>query len=325
MDEPLLVTVITPAYNRASYLDETILSILNQDYPNIEYIVLDDGSKDNTREVLSKYTGRITWESHTNIGETRTVNKGFGMAKGEIICIVNSDDPLLPGAVRTAVEFMEDRPELLVAYPNWLKIDPQSQPLEEVYLPEYDYLYMLYHHHCIVGPGAFIRRKALSFASGRDPDFRYVADYEYWLRLGLFGPFARIPQVLATFRSHPDSASIAAVGKRMADEHIRLINKIYNLPNLTPEVKAGRRLAYSWAHFVAMEMCGNAYWEGYKHQVMSYLYYPKNVQDAYWQSMTTVHPLLPTRQALYCFIQNHAVTRGLWSMIRPVRDWVKNR
>ena len=83
-----LVTVITPAYNRASYLVETIESVLGQDYPRLEYIVLDDGSTDNTREVLGKYEGRIIWETHPNMGETRTVNKGFGLARGEIVVVV---------------------------------------------------------------------------------------------------------------------------------------------------------------------------------------------------------------------------------------------
>jgi glycosyltransferase involved in cell wall biosynthesis len=103
-EKELLVTIITPAYNRANYLDETIQSILNQDYPNLEYIVLDDGSKDNTVEVLKKYRGRIIWETHPNIGETRTVNKGLSMAHGDIIGIVNSDDPLLPGAVASRLK-----------------------------------------------------------------------------------------------------------------------------------------------------------------------------------------------------------------------------
>ena len=198
-----LVSIVTPAYNRASYLDETIQSVLSQDYPNIEHIVLDDGSTDNTREVLEKYTGRIIWETHPNMGETRTVNKGWSMAHGEIVAVVNSDDPLLPGAVSAAAAFLQTHPDILVAYPDWDFIDPDSNVTGHHQVPEYDYLHMLRRHHCSVGPGAFIRRQAFELAGMRDPEFRYVADFEYWLRLGLYGKFARIPKTLATFRVHP--------------------------------------------------------------------------------------------------------------------------
>jgi len=256
-----LVTVITPAYNRADFIGEVIESVLNQGYPNLEYIVLDDGSKDNTCDILRKYSDRIIWESHANLGETRTVNKGIFKGHGDIFCIVNSDDPLLPGALHAAVAFMNARPDILVAYPNWVKIGPKSEWLEDVYLPEYDYFYMVRQHHCIVGPGAFIRRRAFELAGGgRDPEFRYVADFEFWLRAGLYGSFARIPDKLATFRVHPDSASKAATGRRMANEHIRLMDKYFAMPNIPSDILAIKREAYAWAHFVAAEFSGPNRW-----------------------------------------------------------------
>src|SRR5436190_713479 len=116
-----LVTVITPTYNRASFLEETILSVLNQDYPNIEYIVLDGRSTDNTAEIANKYKGKIVWNSHENKGEHWAVNKGFSMAHGEIIGVVNSDDPLLPGAIREFVKFMVENPNIVGVYPDWIK------------------------------------------------------------------------------------------------------------------------------------------------------------------------------------------------------------
>lgn len=269
-----LVSIVTPAYNRASYLDETIQSVLEQEYLRIEYIVLDDGSTDNTREVLEKYTGRVTWETQPNTGETRTVNKGWRMARGEIVAVVNSDDPLLPGAVSTVVDFMQSHPDILVAYPNWAFIGPNSEITGYVHLPEYDYLYMLKRHHCIVGPGAFIRRRAFELTGMRDPEFRYVADFEYWLRLGLYGPFGRIPKTLATFRVHPESASVSHKGVAMADEHIRLIQKFYSLPDLPPEVQKVRAEAFSWAHHVAAEMCGPARCASLRHYLYFALYHP---------------------------------------------------
>jgi glycosyltransferase involved in cell wall biosynthesis len=269
-----LVSIITPAYNRASYLDETIQSILDQDYPRIEYIVLDDGSTDNTKEVLEKYTGRIIWETHPNMGETCTVNKGWSMSHGDIVTVVNSDDPILPGAVSEAVTFMQAHPDILVAYPDWNMIGPDSKFLEHYQTREYDYLYMLRRHHCTPGPGAFIRHKAFEMTGMRSPEFRYVADFEYWLRLGLYGKFAHIPKTLATFRVHPDSTTVSHRGKAMADEHIRLMNQFYSSPDLPPEVHKVRAEAFSWAHLVAATACGPARREARKHLIKSIRYAP---------------------------------------------------
>ena len=288
-----LVTIITPAYNRASYLDETIQSVLNQDYPNIEYIILDDGSKDNTREVLEKYKGRIIYDTHPNMGETRTVNKGLSMAHGEIVAVVNSDDPLLPGAVSTAVDFMQLHPDILVAYPDWSHIDQDSKVTGHVQVPDYDYLYMVRRHYCTPGPGAFIRRKALELTGGRDPEFKYVADFEYWLRLGLYGPFARIPRTLATFRVHPDSASLSSRGRAMANEHIHLIKKYYSCPDLPPEVLRVRAEAFGQAYLIAFITAGSECWLALKYSLTAVLYYPPIIPRAIMQKLFSLSLKLP--------------------------------
>ena len=282
-----LVSIITPAYNRADYLAETIDSVLEQDYPRIEYIVLDDGSTDNTREVLSKYAGRIIWESHPNMGETRTVNKGIEMAHGEIVAIVNSDDPLLPGAVRIAAEFLRNRPEVLVAYPDWDYIDGASQVVQHVQVPEYDYSHMLRRHHCIVGPGAFVRKEVFELIGGRDPEFRYVADFDFWLRAGLHGTFARISKTLATFRVHPTSASIACQGEAMAAEHVRLVKKLFRSPAMPQEATALRREAFAWAHYVAGASCGSNHKAARRHYLLAMYYYPRGVFEE-WKSVVSL-------------------------------------
>ncbi len=277
-----LVTVITPAYNRASYLDETIRSVLGQDYPNLEYIVLDDGSTDNTREVLGQYDGRISWETHPNMGETGTVNKGFGLARGEIVVVVNSDDPLLPGAVRTAVDFMQAHPRVLVAYPDWNFIGPKSEVMEHIRVREYDYRFMVGHHFCTPGPGAFIRRRAIEAAGGRDPSFRYVADFEFWLRVARHGTLARIPATLATFRVHPSSASVSDRGEQMAQEHIRLVEHVYAAPGLPPEILKVRRQAFAWANYAAAATSGRSRRRAARYYCRALGYYPLILYDMWF-------------------------------------------
>jgi glycosyltransferase involved in cell wall biosynthesis len=249
------VSVITPAYNRASLLDETIQSVLSQDYPNLEYIVLDDGSSDATLEVIKKYDGQIVWDSHPNMGETLTVNKGFSMATGEIIGVINSDDPLLPGAIRELVAKLVAEPEVLVVYPDWNIIDEHGKFLQNEKTRDYDYVGMLRDWHCVPGPGAFFRRSLVTRLGGRDPQFRYVGDFDFWLRAGLIGPFARVPKTLANFRMHPDCATITGRSASMALEHVRLVKKIFSLPDMPREVLQAKDETFGSAYFLAATFC----------------------------------------------------------------------
>ncbi len=268
-----LVTIITPVYNRASFLDETIQSVLSQDYPHIEYIVLDDGSTDNTCEVLGKYKERIYWESHPNMGETRTVNKGFAMAKGEIVCVVNSDDPLLPGAISAAVKVMQECPDALAAYPDWIEIGPNSEFIRELRLPDYDLFNMLTTFNVAIGPGTFIRRNAFELVGMRDPQLKYTGDLEFWFRLALHGRLAHIPVPLATHRTHPDSASVTERGARMADELVSLVEKVYAHSGLPTEILKKRARAFCTAHFVAASYCGRDRGAAIEHHLAAIRYH----------------------------------------------------
>ena len=269
-----LVTIITPAYNRADYLQETIESVLQQDYPNFEYIVLDDGSKDNTVELLKKYTGRLIWESHENMGEIRTVNKAYGMAKGEYIAVINSDDPLLPGALTAVVETFLQNPDVLVVYPDWQYIDSDGKNVMEVSTPEYDYLEMLATHRCMPGPGTFVSSKALKLAGLRDPQVKYISDFDLWLRMGLYGPFKRLPKTLATYRVHPTSLSSTEQGRKMASEDIEMLDRLYRRKDLPKSVLKIKNKAYSWGHYHACQVAGQAKYTALWHALCAMLYCP---------------------------------------------------
>jgi glycosyltransferase involved in cell wall biosynthesis len=273
-----LVTIITPVYNGEKYIRETIESVLSQDYPNLEYLILDDGSSDNTPNILAEYSKRIIHYSHSNIGETRTVNKGFSLAKGDLIIIVNSDDFLLPGAIRAGVDVLRDHPEAVVAYPNWVYIDADSRPFCEMKVPDYDYVYMVKRHHCLVQSGALIRRSGLEMCGFRDEQFKYVGDFELWLRLGLYGTFIHIPVTYGTFRVHSDSTSVK-FKSLMAQEDIRLITKYYSIPNLPPEIQVVKREAFSRAFFHAAQNCEPNHHLAFPYYKESFLFYPKTFFD----------------------------------------------
>lgn len=252
-----LVTVITPTYNRAYLLEETIRSVLSQDYPNIEYIVLDDGSIDETAKIIEKFKDKIIWKSHKNIGEVRTVNKGFSLAHGEIIGVVNSDDPLLPGAISEIVKFMTENPKIIVVYPDWVKINEKSKEIEKVKTRNYSYEYMLSEHDNVTGPGTFFRKIILDKLKGRDILFKYVSDYDFWLRAGLIGDFSRIPKILATSRMHSGQATLKNKSYKMAMEHVLVLNKIFSLPNFPASLNKIKPEAYEKACEAARICRGN--------------------------------------------------------------------
>ena len=246
-----LVSFITATYNTAPYLRETLDSVLAQTYPNIEYIVLDDGSTDNTLDILKSYDGRIMWDSHPNMGETRSVNKGFSMAKGYYIVVISADDPVKPNLAEVGVQWMEAHPEALVGYPDWDTIDSTGSVVKTHKLLEFDYQIMTRMHYNLPNAGTIIRRRALELEDGRDPNFRYVGDYEFFLRIGLHGPFIHIPQTLATWRSHPGSTSVNSRNEKMAAEDVRCVEQLYERTNLPEAVKKAKSEALSTANYIA--------------------------------------------------------------------------
>lgn len=270
----ILVSIITPTYNRASFLSETIESVLNQSYSNFEYIILDDGSTDETQQILKKYQDpRIISLYHDNMGETATVNKAIVMAKGQIVGIVNSDDPILPGAIQEAVSCMAARPELLAVYPDWLCIGPESEFIKVEYLKKYNIENMLLDFNFGLGPGAFIRRSSYDLIGCRKPYLRYTGDMDFWLRLALQGTIHHIPKVLATHRHHLDSASVFAKGRLLSYELTTVIKSILKSPLLPASIlkKKSNILAYVYS-VAAKSYAGNDKYSIIKYSGLSFYY-----------------------------------------------------
>ena len=251
MTQNPLVSIVTPAYNAGRYIEETAASVLAQDYSNLEYVVVDDGSTDDTGERLRCLDRRIRVLCQANTGEQGAVNRGVAAARGELIAIVNADDPLLPGLVRTAVEHLAEHPGLAGVYPEWLKIDGDGRVLEVVHLREYDYARMLKRHLCDIGPGCLFRRSALEGAPPRDPRFHYSGDFQQWLRLGLHRPFARLPLVLATWRLHGAGTSQAGLSAALAADKVAMIEDLFSRADCPPAIRAMQGEALSAAHFAA--------------------------------------------------------------------------
>ena len=264
-----LVSIITPTYNRADFLEETIISVLGQDYPNFEYIILDDGSTDNTSGVLEKYDGQLIWKRHENIGEQSTVNRGFQMAKGDLICFVNSDDPLYPGAIRKLVSALLDNPDAIAVYPDWDEIDAASKTKKTFRLPEYDIQNMLTSLSVSLGPGLVFKRKSINGNDLRDKSLKYAGDLDLYFRLALNGRLIHVPEVLATHRVHASAASTTGQGSDMADQLVRVIYQALEHPNFPCEMESMRpRIRYR-IHNLAIYFCGSDVLTMAKHFLLS--------------------------------------------------------
>lgn len=247
------LTVITPTYNRASFLAETMDSVLAQNYPDLNYIVIDDGSTDNTGEVIEPYRSRVSYLRHENIGETRTVNRALQLVDTKYFMIVNSDDPLAPGCLETMVDKLEENPDALAAYPDWQIIGPKSEDLGSVQVGSFDIDKLLTSANVPIGPGACFRHTVLESVGYRNPLLRYSADLEYWYRVAIAGKMLHVPQVLATHRVHPDSASISDRGSLLASETCFLFQVYANHPRRADAGVRGRALANG--HFAAAFVC----------------------------------------------------------------------
>src|SRR6266496_4992640 len=242
-----LVSIVVPAYNHARYLREAIDSILAQDYPRIEPIVIDDGSTDDSPEILRGYGNGFHWERQRNQGQVATLNRGWLMSKGEVLAYLSADDLLLPEAVSASVRALQENPDAVLAYCDFNLIDPHSAVVRRVRAPDFDYRQMVTQMICPPGPGAFFRRSAFAKAGTWHTGFRQMLDYEYWLRLGLYGRFVRIPRVLASYRVHPGSQSFAATSQIRPEEPVKIIEAYFNNPLVPAELRDTRTHAVSTA------------------------------------------------------------------------------
>jgi len=210
------ITVITPSLNQGEFIEKTIRSVLSQVYPNLEYIIMDGGSSDNTLSILGSYSDRVKWISEKDNGQTDAINKGLRMAGGEIVTYLNADDILLPGTLlKVAGKFMEANDVMWVTGKCRI-IDENDQEIRQLITTYKNlYLYLQYRPLLFVTdyisqPGTFWRANMLSELGYLDETLHYAMDYEYWLRLYSKYPLTFIPEYLSAFRIHAQSKNTNA-------------------------------------------------------------------------------------------------------------------
>ncbi len=216
-NEPL-VSIITPSYNQAAYIEQTILSIREQDYPNIEHIVIDGGSTDGTQDILRRYEDRLTWVSEKDNGQTDAINKGFRKSTGEIMAWLNSDDVYMPGAVRTVVEHFQQHPEDSFVYGDVLAVDEHETPFGlRSHIRQGDHNELVKGVNFIVQPATFWRRRVWETMGELDQTLHYMMDYEYWMRVSADYPIRYLPVTLAKERMYPAAKTFKGAVPRMEE------------------------------------------------------------------------------------------------------------
>jgi len=207
-----LVSVVTPSYNQGNFLAETMRSVLGQDYPNLEYILIDGGSRDNSLEVIHSFEPRLAyWKSSPDKGQTDALNQGFAQATGQILAWINSDDTYNPGAVTQAVRYLHDHPDVGMVYSDLNFIDEGSRVVGRFPAAQTDLAHLRRGYVHISQPAAFFRAECWHQVGPLDPGFFFAMDYDLWVRLARVTKLVYLPgPVWANFRLHEGAKSIDA-------------------------------------------------------------------------------------------------------------------
>ena len=212
MVEQPLVSIVTPSYNQAEFLTETIQSVLNQDYPRIEYVIVDGGSTDGSVEIIKEFQDRISWwVSEEDRGQTSAINKGFHKTTGQIYAWLNSDDLLKPRAVSEAVEFLTQNPEIGLVYGDLRYINQEGKYIGKFNARQTDHQKLRKGYVHIPQPATFWRADIWNKVGPLDPSLFFAMDYDLWIKI------AAVTQIhyhkgyyWADFRIHSGSKTITA-------------------------------------------------------------------------------------------------------------------
>jgi glycosyltransferase involved in cell wall biosynthesis len=222
--EPL-VSIVTPSFQARQFIKQTIDSVLQQDYPRIEYVVMDGGSTDGTVEILETYRDRLQYTSEPDAGAAAAINRGFQRSHGSIFAWLNADDVYLPGAITAAVRRLAESPEEVI-YGEGLWIDQEGREIAR-YPTVSPYNPVALERECIIcQPAAFMTREAFAETGMLDSSLHYAFDYDLWIRLSRLRQFKAVPDLIAASRMHRENKSLGS-RRRVFEENIQLLRRHY--------------------------------------------------------------------------------------------------
>ena len=244
-----LVSVVTPSFNQARYLEQTLRSVLEQEHPRIEYIVVDGASQDGSVDIIRNHEGKLAyWVSEKDSGQAEAINKGLARTNGEIVAWLNSDDYYLPGAVSSAVKAFELNPDAALVYGDMLAVDENGRTTNLMKYGQFSLADLLCFQ--IIGqPSVFFRRDALEKAGLLDTTFHFLLDHHLWIRIAQQGRIMHVPQVWSAARYHAEAKNVAKAAE-FGREAFRILEWAKNQPELAETVTGVERRARASAHRV---------------------------------------------------------------------------
>lgn len=252
------VVIVTPSFNQAIFIEETIRSVILQGYSNLEYWVMDGGSTDGTKDVLEKYTPWLTgWKSGPDQGQTDAINKVWSSISGEFYGWINSDDMFAQGALHHLVSYFKEHPEVGYVYGDLEIINEESEITGLRSNRPFDFLQLVKEAGWISQPGSLISGKALEQIGLLDSELRLQMDLDLWFRAGLYYKFGHIAKPLARYRKHAFTKT-KTQQSRAAYEIIYIYRKLFDTINLPKEMREVEPYAFASAHLYAAYRLLNA-------------------------------------------------------------------
>lgn len=244
------VGIVTPTFNQASFVEESIRSILAQDYQSIQYVVVNDGSTDRTHEIVSQLEGGFEYVNQPNRGQSRTLNEQWSLMSTDYLAYLSSDDLLDRNLISKAVGILDTTPDVVCVYPDARLIDQNGHTIKRAVCRPFSLEEFVIGQECSIGPGAVFRRSAFSAVGGWRSDLRLAPDREFWIRISRAGRFEFIPEQLASYRLHVGSYSVRETSLEQSLEYVRVLDD-YFASDSPAEIACKKNEAYANAYFLA--------------------------------------------------------------------------